>query len=161
GVARLTTAGYEPFDALAARLVDAQAPGAAGLVRRLSGVAVSGSPERLVTELGLLRLLVSGYRQLDQLPPGLAATVSSRVGIPVSTVDVMATPPAREPCAVIGIRDEADDWLTSRRVWLRGCDSGRPALVLSFAGPGQVLATELVLGSTVDAELCFYPGATP
>jgi SWIM zinc finger len=161
GVARLTTAGYEPFDSLAARLVDAQAPGAAGLVRRLAGVAVSGSPERLVTELGLLHLLVNGYRRLDQLPAGLAATVRARVGVPVSTVDVLATPPVHDRWAVVGVRDEADDWLTSRRVWLRGCDSGRPALVLSFAGPGQVLAAELVLGSTVDAELCFYPGAAP
>jgi hypothetical protein len=161
GVAGLTTAGYEPFDTLAARLVDAQAPGAAGLVRRLAGVAVGGSPQRLVTELGLLRLLVCGYRRIDQLPGPLAATVRTRVGLPVSTVDVLATPRVRDRWAVLGSRDEGDEQLTTRRVWLRGCDTGRPALVLSFAAAGQPLANDLVPGTTVDAELCFYPGATP
>ena len=161
GVAGLATAGYGPFDTLAARLIDAQAPGAAGLVRRLAGTAISGSVERLVTELGLLRLLVRGYRRLDQLPSGLAATVRSRVGLPVSTADVLAGPRVRDRWAVVGVRDDGDEQLTTRRVWLRGCDTGRPALVLSFAAGGQALPAELVVGTTVDAELCFYPGAVP
>jgi hypothetical protein len=35
------------------------------------------------------------------------------------------------------------------------------ALVLSFAGPGQSLAADFVVGTVVEADLCFYPGATP
>jgi hypothetical protein len=58
-------------------------------------------------------------------------------------------------------RDEIDDQLSSRRVWLRGCATGRMALVLSFAGPGQNLAADFAVGTVVDADLCFYPGATP
>jgi hypothetical protein len=161
GVAGLTTVGYEPFDTLAARLVDAQARGAAGLVRRLAGAAVSGDPERLVTELGLLRLLAAGYARLDELPAPLAATVSSRVGIPVGREEVLAGPAVADAWAVLGIRDEIDDQLSSRRVWLRGCATGRMALVLSFAGPGQSLAADFAVGTAVEADLCFYPGATP
>jgi hypothetical protein len=161
GVAGLTTAGYEPFDSLAARLVDAQAPGAAGLVRRLAGAAVSGTPDRLVTELGLLRLLATGHARRAALPAPLAATLASRVGLPVSTDEVLATPPVADAWAVIGVRDEIDERLSTRRVWLRGRATGRMALVLSFAGPGQPLASDFVLGSTVEADLCFYPGAIP
>jgi len=161
GIAGLTTVGYEPFDTLAARLVDAQARGAAGLVRRLAGAAVSGDPERLVTELALLRLLAAGYARLDELPPPLAATVASRVGIPVSRDEVLATPPVPDAWAVLGIRDEIDDQLSSRRVWLRGCGTGRMALVLSFAGPGQSLPIDFTVGTVVEADLCYYPGATP
>jgi hypothetical protein len=161
GVAGLTTVGYEPFDTLAARLVDAQARGAAGLVRRLAGAAVSGDPERLVTELGLLRLLAAGYARLEELPAPLAATVASRVGIPVSRDEVLATTPVADAWAVLGIRDEIDDQLSSRRVWLRGCGTGRMALVLSFAGPGQNLASDFAVGTVVEADLCFFPGATP
>jgi hypothetical protein len=161
GVAGLTTVGYEPFDTLAARLVDAQAGGAAGLVRRLAGAAVSGDSERLVTELGLLRLLAAGYARREELPAPLAATVASRVGISVGREEVLSTPPVADAWAVLGIRDEIDDQLSSRRVWLRGCATGRMALVLSFAGPGQSLATDFVVGTVVEADLCFYPGATP
>jgi hypothetical protein len=161
GVANLTTVGYEPFDTLAARLVDAQARGAAGLVRRLAAAAVSGDPERLVTELGLLRLLAAGYARLDELPAPLAATVVSRVGIPVSREEVLSTPPVADIWAVLGVRDEIDDQLSSRRVWLRGCATRRMAMVLSFAGPGLSLSTDLTPGTVVEADLCFYPGATP
>jgi hypothetical protein len=161
GVAGLTTAGYEPFDSLAARLVDAQAAGAAGLVRRLAGAAVSGSPERLVTELALLRLLTAGYARRSDLPEPLAATVGSRVGLPVATDDVLAMPPVPDAWAVLGVRDEIDERLSTRRVWLRGCGTGRMALVLSFAGPGQLLPDTFTLGTAVEADLCFYPGSTP
>ena len=100
GLAAAKTEGYAFWDQAGARLVDAQARGAAGLVRRLAGAAVSGDPERLVTELGLLRLLAAGYARLDELPAPLAATVAGRVGIPVSRDEVLATAPVADAWAV-------------------------------------------------------------
>ena len=161
GLAGLTTAGYEPLDNLAARLIDAQAPGAAGLVRRVAGSAVSGSPERLVADVGLLHLLASGFRRLDELPEGLAASVRTRVGLPVPVDEVMKQPPVRDRWTAIGVRAEMDERLTTVRAWLRGVDTGRMALVLSFAAPGQAVSTDWVLGLTTDADLHFYPGGTP
>lgn len=161
GIAGLTAAGYEPFDTLAKRLVDAQAPGAAGLVRRLASAAVSGSSDRLVADLGLLRLLVAGYERRERLPAALAATVAGRVGLRVvSTEEVLKTPAVSDVWAVVGVREEMDERRSTRRVWLRGCDTGRPALLLSYAGPGQFLAGGFVPGTAVAADLCFYPGAT-
>ncbi|GIJ50783.1 hypothetical protein Val02_76690 [Virgisporangium aliadipatigenens] len=161
GVAGLATAGYEPFDLQAARLVDAKAPGAAAMVRRLAAAAVSGVPERLVTELGLLRLLVRGFLRRAELPAELAATVAARVGIQVRTEDVLATAPVADTWAVLGVRDEIDEQLSTRRAWLRGNATGRPALVMSFAGPGQPLVGDFVPGTAFPGELCFYPGAAP
>jgi hypothetical protein len=159
GIAGASRAGYQHWDAMAGRLVDAQAPGLASAVRRLAGVA--GAPDRLLAELGLIWLLVRGYGRLDDLPPDLSATVRSRIGFPVATEEVLAGPRVRDDWAVIGVRDEADDRLTIRRVWLHGHQTGRPALVLSFAAPGQPLPADLVLGSSVAADLCFYPGRLP
>lgn len=155
GLAGVTSLGYAHWDAMAARLVDAQAPGAARLVRNLADYV--GDPERLLTELGLLRLLAAGFARLDDLPPELAATVRLRVGLPVAGVQVLAGEPVRDRWQVLGVRDEPENDLMVRRVWLRGADSGRAALVLSFAGPGQVFVTDLVLGTALDADLCFYP----
>lgn len=159
GLAALSKVGYAHWDAVAARLVDAQATGAAGMVRRLA--AVAGSPERLLGELALLRLLVAGYRRVDELPVDLAASVRLRAGLAASTEQVLSGPPVRDRWQVLGIRDETEDLLTVRRIWLRGADTGRSALVLSFGGPGQALIADLVLGTEVDADLCFYPGAAP
>jgi hypothetical protein len=155
GLAGATRLGYAHWDAMAARLIDAQAPGAARLVRNLGGYV--GDPERLLTELGLLRLLTAGFSRLDGLPPELAATVRLRVGMPIAAEHVLAGPPARDRWQVLGVRDEPERDLMVRRVWLRGAGSGRAALVLSFAGPGQVFITDLVPGTALDADLCFYP----
>jgi hypothetical protein len=155
GLAAMSRLGYAHCDAMAARLIDAQAPGAARLVRNLGGYV--GDPQRLLTELGLLRLLTAGFSRLDSLPPELAATVRLRVGLPVPAERVLAGPPVRDRWQVLGVSDEQEDQLLVRRVWLRGADTGRPALVLSFAAPGQVFATDLVTGTEMDADLCYFP----
>jgi hypothetical protein len=155
GIAGAAKLGYDHWEAMAARLIDAQAPGAARLVRNLGGYL--DDPERLLAEIGLLRLLAAGFSRLDSLPPELAATVRLRVGLPVSAEEVLAGPRVRDRWQVLGVRDELEDNLMVRRVWVRGAATGRAALVLSFAGPGQVFVTDLVLGTELDADLCFYP----
>jgi hypothetical protein len=161
GLAELGSAGYQHFDTVAARLVDAQATGLAGAVKRLAELAVGDQPDDLLAELSLLHLLTRAYARLDELPEPLAATVRARVGGGVSTEQVLAAEPVRDVWQVIGTRDEIDERLTTRRVWLRGQKTDRPALVLSFAVAGQPLAADLVVGTRIDAEMCFYPGAAP
>jgi len=163
GLAGTEQAGHRPYETMAARLVDAQAPTAASAVRRLGTVAGIGPhwADRLLGDLAMLRLLVAGHERLDTLPPTLAATVRARIGFPVATEDVLATPPIRDRWQVLGQVDSDEGAITTRRVWLRGADSGRFALVLSFAAPGQSLTADLLPGTVLDASLCFYPGSAP
>jgi hypothetical protein len=163
GLAAAERAGWRPFEAMAARLVDAQAPAAASAVRRLGGIAGIGPhwADRLLGELGLLRLLVGAHQRLDTLPPALAATVRTRIGFATSSEDVLAGPRVRDRWQVLGQVDSDDGTLMSRRIWLRGADTGRFALLLSFAAPGQSLQSDVVPGTQLDADLTFYPGAYP
>lgn len=160
GLSGLERAGYQHFDQVAARMVDAQAPGVAALLRgmpsRLSG---EGWPSRALEQLAMLRLLVTAHRRLDALPQGLADTVRSRIGYPVSQDSVLALPAVRDTWAALGSVDSVEFKLTTRRVWLRGTRSGRWAMLLSFAPPGQSLDARVMPGVTVDADLHFYPGA--
>ncbi|MDG4824431.1 DUF5691 domain-containing protein [Asanoa sp. WMMD1127] len=163
GLAATEQSGYRPFQTMAARLVDAQAPGIAGAVRRLGWVVGVGAnwADRLLGEFALLRLLIVAHGRLPSLPPGLAATVRTRVGYPVATDDVLAEPEVRDHWEVLGRFDAADDRLTSRRTWLRGRQTGQFALVLAFAPTGGTLPADLEPGTVVDAGLCFYPAAVP
>jgi SWIM zinc finger len=163
GLAAVPGAGYRHFESVAARMVDAQAPGLAGTLRRLPGIAAGseGWQGELLEELALLRLTVTGHRNLDRLPPGLAASVRREVGYPVAKDDVLAGPAVADRWTVLGRQDSDDERVSVRRVWLRGQDSGRPALVLSFGVAGQALDASLVPGTTLDADLHFYPGAMP
>ncbi|MFB4288118.1 SWIM zinc finger family protein [Nonomuraea sp. ATR24] len=158
----LAGAGEHDWEGVAKRLVDAQAPGAAGAVSRLARVrAMDDWPGRLLEEYALLHLLAVAYRRRAELPPDLAETVMMRTGFPVTRETVLTRPPVRDLWDVLGLRDETQDRLTARRVWLRGRETGRAALVLSFAPPGRPLDASLVNGSTIDADLAFYPGAAP
>ncbi|NRQ40502.1 SWIM zinc finger family protein, partial [Nonomuraea sp. NN258] len=158
----LASATEDDWAGLAKRLIDAQAPGLASAVSRLAQVRRSDDwPERLLAEYALINLLAVAYRRRAELPGPLAETVLIRTGFPVAREEVLAGPAVRDHWDVLGRRDEEQDRLTSRRVWLRGRATGRAALILSFAPPGQPLDASLVTGTTIDADLTFYPGAAP
>ncbi|MEW2358335.1 SWIM zinc finger family protein [Spirillospora sp. NPDC029432] len=163
GLAQADKAPYRLWDEAARRLVDAQAGALAGQVKGLAAIPrQEGWPDRLLEEYALLRLLVRAYQRRAGLPPGLRETVRSRIGFTVQQEEVLRDGErVRDSWHVIGSRDVVQDQLTTRRVWLRGRESGRPALVLSFAAPGRHLDASLVVGTRVEAELAFYPGAQP
>ncbi|MDX3071890.1 SWIM zinc finger family protein [Streptomyces sp. MI02-7b] len=155
--------GYGRWEETAARMVDAQAPGLASRVRELGAVAASGGdwPSRLLEETALLHLLNRGCLGHERLPGALAATVRSRVGFTVDSAELLSGPTVRDHWLVLAQHDAADDRLTTRRIWLHGRDTGRPALLLSFGAAGRAPELALPVGLGVDAELAYHPGARP
>src|SRR5919106_5696159 len=76
GIAGLGQGGFAPLERVAARMVDAQAPGVATMLRTLPGEQVGEDwPGQLLEQLGALHLLIQAHRSLDRLPADLAATV--------------------------------------------------------------------------------------
>ncbi len=149
------------WDAMAARLVDAQAPGLARRVRELGSLPASGAgwPERLTDRLGRLHLLVEAYRRLPDLPADLQSDVRAAVGWTVSQEALLAAPGLRDEWQVLGRRVEDDDRLRGQRTWLWGRRTGQGALVLSFAAAGQPLDTSLVPGTAAAGEVVYFPSA--
>ncbi|MEU6037354.1 SWIM zinc finger family protein [Actinomadura sp. NPDC047616] len=163
GLAQAEHAPYRVWDDVARRLVDAQAGALAGQVKGLAGIPRRpGWPDRLLEEYALLRLLVRAYQRGEELPEGLRETVRARVGFTLSQDEVTERGErVRDRWCVTGAHDSEQERLTTRRVWLRGRRTGRPALVLSFAAPGRPLDASLMVGTEIDAEMVFYPGAQP
>ncbi len=163
GIAAAPSRPWETWDQAAARLVDAQAPGLARRVRALHAAAVSGEgwPERLAERVGLLGVLVRAYRAQDALPDDLRADVRAQIGWTQAQDDLLAGAGVRDAWHVLGTRVEEDERYRSQRTWLCGRDTGRNALVLAFAAAQAPLDRSLLPGTTVDAELVFYPGAAP
>jgi hypothetical protein len=156
---------YTELSRLAARMVDAQAPGVAGAVRRAAGVVGRGHgwPGELLEELSLIHLIVSAHDRLADLPPSLADTVQTRIGWTTETARVVAEgEKVEDDWLVLGRVVEPDDRLTIRRVWLRGATTGRLGLILSFAAAGRPLdPLPARPGEYVPGALSFYPGALP
>lgn len=147
-------------DRLAARLVDAQAPGAARRLRELggpwSGPDWVGS---VLDELGLLRLLAIAWLTRDTLDEALLATVRTHVGFTAAAAEMRQRPAVRDEWLVAGLHDVDEDRVSTRRVWLQGRRTGRWALVLIFAVNGAAFDTDLSPGTVIDADLHFHPGA--
>ncbi|MEZ3177504.1 SWIM zinc finger family protein [Streptomyces pimonensis] len=156
GLAAAEQPGYGLWEETAARMVDAQAPGLAARVRGLGAFAGTGpgGPVRLLEECALLHLLGRGWLRRERLPEGLAATVRSRVGLPVSAEG----PAVRDRWLVLARYDTAESLLTTRHVWLYGTDSGRTALLLSYGAAGRAPELALPVGLALDAELSAHPG---
>jgi hypothetical protein len=153
-------------DMMAARMMDAQAPGVAGMLRELSLVPLSGEgwPDRLLAGYAQVHLLARAHERLDSLPPGLAATVRSRVGYTTGRQDVLAEPAVPDSWLVTGLRDIPDATVPTRRIWLRGRETGRSALLLAFAVNGAWSDPDvamLPLGTVLDADVHYYPGDPP
>jgi len=160
GLADPSLARYATWDQLAARLVDAQAGSLANRVRRLAGL-VGASPDwhdDVLAELGMLHLLAQAGRRIGALPGSLADAVATTVGWQVRQADVIAGVPDTDEWLIAGRSDVREDRIEVRRHWLRGVNSGRWALALSFASYQQSLDTSLPVGSSLRADLHRYPG---
>ncbi|MGW5361411.1 SWIM zinc finger family protein [Actinopolymorpha pittospori] len=163
GLAGAARASYRDWDTVAARLVDSQAGSVGAWVSRLAAVPASGEgwPGRLLEEYALLRLLTVAYRRLPQFGEPMRATVRTRVGFTIRQEEIRSGVPVRDHWQVLGVHQIDLDRLVTRRTWLRGVQTGTMALLLAFAPPGQPMEVPLVVGTTIDADLAFYPGALP
>jgi hypothetical protein len=163
GLASAPGRGFDFWDGPAARLVDAQAPGAARRVRDLATFAASGEgwQNRMLDAIAQITLLIHAWRRLDVLPPATQADVRSGVGLTMGHDDVLQTEPVRDLWLVAGQRVMQEERIRIQRNWLTGAATGRSALVLDFSpGPGG-FKNGLVPGAAIDADVCFYPGAAP
>ena len=160
GLADPALARYGTWDELAARLVDARAGSLANRIRRLAGLVGASSDwhGEVLAELGLLHLLSQAARRLGELPDPLADAVATTVGWQVRQADVLGGVPDTDEWVVAGRSDTREDRIEVRRHWLRGVNSGRWALVLSFAAYRQSLDTSLEVGTSVHADVHRYPG---
>ena len=162
GLADPALARYNTWDQLAARLVDARAGALANRVRRLAGL-VGASPEwhaEVLAELGTLHLLSQAGRRLPELPGPLADAVATASGWQVRQADVLAGVPDTDEWFVAGRSDVREDRIEVRRLWLRGTQSGRWAMLLSFAAYQQSLDDSFSVGTIVHADLHRYPGGS-
>ncbi|MFD9339352.1 SWIM zinc finger family protein [Streptomyces sp. NPDC060028] len=161
GLAGQEQAGYAAWEETAARMVDAQAPGLAARARELGTIPSCGPgwPARMLEEAALLHLLDRAWLGVSDLPEPLAATVRGRVGLPSSAEGEEEV--VRDRWLVLAQYDTAspDGRLTTRRIWLHGLASGRPALVLDFGPPGRPPGLALPVGLVLEAEARFRPGS--
>jgi hypothetical protein len=162
GLAAAQEKPYTFWDDAAARLVDAQAPGVARLVKEMASISHSGAgwQERLLSQLGRVYLLIEAFKRLD-LPIRVQADIRTQIGFSQNQQELSTQQGVEDSWLILGQSLTEEDRLKIQRTWLWGKQTQQKALILNFAHGSQPLDTSLVPGSCINAELVFFESAYP
>lgn len=152
------------FRGIAARMVDAKAPGLAAEIARLETQVRSGDgwPQRALGQLGRMHLLTEGLRRFETLPAPVQADLRAWLGWPLDQEDVLAAAaPVADDWDIVGQVFTERDRLWERRTWLLGRNSAKPALLLDYQHGQRNFAMPLAVGARFQTTLAFYPAAWP
>jgi SWIM zinc finger len=163
GIGAVPGKGFQFFDRQARRLVDAQAPGIARLVRQLGSLAASGAgwQQPFLEHLAILHLATRALERTDTLPAAAHADVQAMLGITVAAAELESLAGVRDRWQLIAQETEFEDRLRWQSTWLFGIGTRRMARVLQFAHATAPFATTLLPGTTFEGELVFFPGNGP
>jgi hypothetical protein len=163
GLASAQTRSFDYWEQIAARLIDAQAPGAARRVRELSRVPQSGDGwiEQLLTKVSSLFLVLKAFERIETLSAATQADVRTAIGWSYKEDELPEENVVADEWLVLGQRTTGEESLRVRRTWLWGQRTAKSALILEFAVSGQHLAVDLLPGTSTEAELIFYPSNYP
>ncbi|MBL8194778.1 MAG: SWIM zinc finger family protein, partial [Blastocatellia bacterium] len=128
---------YSFWDTPAARMVDAQAPGLARMLREMANIPTSGAAwqERLLEKLSLLHLIIEGYKNIENLPLANQQDIRSLIGWTQNQEELLNQPGIFDNWLILGQRVESDSLtptLRSQRIWLKGQQTKQFALILNF-----------------------------
>ena len=164
GLGAVNTEMLKTWHTMAARMVDAQAPGLGVRVRIAADGVNRGDnwPARTLERLGVLQLICEALQRRTDLPDDVQADLRSAIGWPHDKGEVLAYGQhVPDRWTVLGcVQEERDDKLIERRVWLHGERSGRRAWLLEHSFGGRGFETAWLTGSCTEATLVFFPGAS-
>lgn len=161
GLGTLETQPSKFWEAQAAKMIDAQAPGLASRIRRLATIPNSSPdwPDRLLSHLGQLALLTQAFRRIDQLDRPLQEDIRQLIGWSLKEDEVIAHGEhVSDEWLILGQSFEAVERGQAQNTWLLGTSSGRSAQIIQFAFAGAAFTENYLLGSHQQAELVFWPG---
>jgi hypothetical protein len=116
GLAGNLSRGTASWESQAARLMDAQAPGLARLLKEAAVLGTrEGWQERLLEQIALLHLLLEGFRRSATLPEDLQAEIQSLIGWKQDQQELMQDTGIVDEWKVLGQRTLLEDRLQVQR----------------------------------------------
>jgi len=163
GLVTVPGKGEAFFQNMAKRMIDAKAPGLAGMVKTLGNTNfyAEGWQHPFMDQLLRLYLVATGFTHASQLPALLQEDIRTMTGFTQSQDALKEQAGVTDNWLVLGKQITEEDSLVTERNWLYGMQSHQYALVLQFSVRGQGIQFSLVPGITVQAELVYYPSALP
>ncbi|NSL87066.1 SWIM zinc finger family protein [Chitinophaga sp. Mgbs1] len=164
GILTIPEKGTSPFEHMAKRMIDAQAPGIAAMLREMAEINYyrEGWQHAFMDQLLRIYLSIYGFNHMEKLEPALQQDIRSIIGFTQSQEELKTQAGITDTWQVLGKQTTEEDRLVTERYWLYGLQTRRTALVLQYFVRNQP-ATQVMPapGSTIRAELVYYPSAAP
>ncbi len=163
GIINIPEKPYNFWEQMAKRMVDAQAPGLAGMVKGLAQINFykDGWQSEFLDQLLSIYLIVSAYRNKEMLSVDILNEVKSWIGFTQKQEELKEQTGILDTWLILGKQVSDDDNLTVERYWLHGTNTGQSALIIQFILRGQGGVLSLTPGMYIQAELVFYPSVAP
>lgn len=145
------------------RLIDAQAPGLAGMISELTTIDFDTEAWKhdLTARLSRIYLLTESYKNIESLSPEWQDEVRSLIGFTQAKEEVLSSHAVTDTWMVMYVREVKQDKITVQYHWLYGKSSGLHALYLQFVPPGVIPEITFLAGSFISADMYFYKGVLP
>ncbi len=161
GLASSSATDRSSYEAMAARLVDFQAPGAARMVRQLGDVLDSGAgwEARWLDAASLLILFLEAFDQRQSLDEPRQEDIYRAVGFTTQKDDIPAESRIEDVWHVAMQKVFLEDRLTVQRSWIYGERCQRWLMHLSYKVAQQPFTPDLKVGRAIAGVVGVYPGA--
>ena len=163
GIMSIPEKGPVFFENMSRRMVDAQAPGLAGMVRNLGEINfyTEGWPTRFMDQLLRIYLIAEGFKNYDSLTESLQQDLKTRIGFTQNQDELKEQTGIMDTWLVLGKQATEADAVTTEKFWLYGTQTDTYALLLQFIVRGQGVLYSFTPGMFVQAELIFFPSVSP
>lgn len=163
GILSMPEKGAAFFENMAKRMVDAQAPGLANMVRNLGDVGFynEGWQSNFMNQLLSIFLITEGFKNSNNINETLQQDIRTWIGFTQSQEELKEQTGTTDTWLVLAKQTIEVDSITTERNWLYGTQSNQYALVLQFIVRGQGGQLTFTPGMYIRAELVFYPGVAP
>ena len=164
GMATTEKQSYSFWQDISARMVDTKLGGLGPRIRSLQLLPTTYTnwPERMLEELADLYLIVSGFKQLENLPVSLQDQLLRIAGVNAKKSDVLIQEGILDEWGVIGEFEGINiDNAGFRRTWLRGKTTRKIGLILEYNYQNQGYQTHWKVGHIYEGELVYYPATYP
>lgn len=162
GILSIPDKGAVWFENMVKRMVDAQAPGLANMVRNLgeTNFYAEGWQSIFMDQLISIYLVIEGYKNAatNQL---LYQDIKNWVGFTQNQDELKEQNGITDTWLVLSKQTTEVDNISTEKNWLYGTTTNQYALVLQFIVRGQGAQLTLTPGMYLQAELIFYAAATP
>lgn len=151
------------FNNLAKRMIDAQAPGLAFMVRELGEINYfkENWHTQFIDQIAKLHTASTAYQNIEQLNELLKEDIRTIVGYNRNNDNLMLQNGIIDHWFVLAKTIHQQEQLQIQKTWLHGIKTGKNALIIQYFVKSQQPELNLTPGTIADAEIVYFTSAQP